>query len=275
MEAPFGTENLDLDLKGRLQSYLPVLFDFLSVRDFDSAQWLKLESNFKQRYLQRKADFEANNNYLLVKRNFFDLITGKLRDERAAVIFFDLVKKLLEELADRFTGEEKKQVIPTLYNLMIADDEKFLNFLGELLVLNAVTKGGNFRLIEVESTIVGDLSADFLFERTSDGGKELIEVTNIHIDEKNTRLDERLSSQYARKFQKKTRGAAIFNKFLLVPVIWAPYTDLRRILDLYQGGTMAQNPEVLEPVAYIALTMPDGGIVYQFGSLSTLLRQPA
>lgn len=262
---------LDLDLKARLRQYLPVLFEFLDVEDFEPQQWEKLTSNFTDRFLKRKAQYEANNNQLTIERDIYGVIIGKLNGERSATLFLDFIKKALEELAGRLTDDEKKLIIKTLYGFLISHDFKFSNYLGELLVLNSITKSNSFILKSVESSIVGDLTADFLFERSNGPGKELIEVVNLHIDETHTNLVKHLTKKYRRKLKDKKGGAIKYNKFTLIPVVWASFADLQRVLDIYQTGAIKKMPYVFEPVAYSCTTMPDGEIIYKFGTISTLL----
>jgi hypothetical protein len=267
-----GTVNqLDLDLKSRLRQYLPVLFEFLDVEDFEPEQWDKLTANFTDRFLKRKAEYEANNNHLVVERDIYGVIIGKLKGERSATLFLDFIRKALEELAARLTADEKKLVKKTLFGFLISHDFMFANYLGELLVLNAITKSNSFILKSVESSIAGDLTADFLFEKADGSGNELIEVVNLHIDESHTDLVKHLTKKYRRKLANKRGGHAAYNKFTLIPVIWAPFSDLQRIYEIYQNGDIQKIPYVLEPVAYSCTTMTDGGIIYKFGTISTLL----
>jgi hypothetical protein len=269
-----GPLNLDLDLRARLRNYMPVLFKFFDVKDLTTDQWSTLESNFTEVYKQRKAKYEANNNYLQVKPNFYDIVTGKLRGDEAPTKFFDFIRKLLEELDIKLEPAEKSLIVDTLYNLLINFDNRFLNFLGELLVLNSLKANRKFVLKKVESQIVDDKNADFLFEYE---GKSLhlIEVVNFHIDDHNTKLSELFERKLTAKVQKKTNGKQVYNNFSLVPVIWAPYVDLERVLGLFQqNGKICSLPNVWELVAYMAATYPDGAILYRFGTLSTLLAKP-
>ena len=261
---PEPVNPLDLDLKARLRQYLPVLFEFLDVEDFEPEQWAKLTANFTDRFLKRKAEYEANNNHLIIERDIYGVIVGKLNGERSATLFLDFIRKALEELADRLTNNEKKLIIKTLYGFLISHDFKFANYLGELLVLNSITKSNSFILKSVESSIVGDLTADFLFERTDGTGNELIEVVNLHLDETHTNLVKHLTKKYRRKLKDKRGGATTYNKFTLVPVIWAPFSDLQRVLGIYQTGAIKKMAYVFEPVAYYSTKKTYGEIIYKF-----------
>jgi hypothetical protein len=186
-------------------------------------------------------------------------------------MFLDFIRKALEELASRLTNDEKRLIIKTLYGFLISHDFKFANYLGELLVLNSITKSNSFILKSVESSIVGDLTADFLFEQANGTGNELIEVVNLHIDKTHANLVKHLTKKYRRKLKDKRGGATNYNKFTLIPVIWASFADLQRVLGIYQSGAIRQMPYVFEPVAYSCTTMTDGEIIYKFGTISTLL----
>jgi uncharacterized coiled-coil protein SlyX len=264
-------QNEALDIKGRLRTYLAVIFEFFDVSDLKAEQWTKLEINFKERHENRKKDAEAKIDPLEIKPNFFDLVLAKLNGDAIAIKFFDLIKKLLEELADRFDDSEKAMLNKTLYNLLISPKEDYLHFVGELLVLNGLTKSGNFKLLSLESTIAGNRSADFELQHLSSGRKMLVEVTNLHLDEGNTRLVTRLKDHYDRKLDKKIQGETSYNHFSLVPVIWSPVADLERVWKLYQEQQVTNPVNVLEPSAFVTVTDAEGRVDYRFGTISTLL----
>jgi hypothetical protein len=159
-----------------------------------------MQANFIAIYQERKEKYHANNNYLQVKPNFFDIVTAKLRGDTAAIKFFDFIRKLLEELDMKLNNTEKSLITDTLYSLLISFDNRFLNFLGELLVLNSINGNPKFRLKAVECLIVDNHKADFLFE-FNNKSLHLLEVVNFHLNEHNTKLDELFERKLTAKIQ--------------------------------------------------------------------------
>lgn len=263
-------EQIVVDLKWRLRQYLPILFEFLDVHDFSQEQWKKLNDNFLKQYHRRQRDYAAAGNYLEVIPNIYDLISAELKGNESATVFMTFLRKVLEELADYLSDREKKLIIKNLFDLMISYDQRFLNFLGELLVLNSIVKTRLYTLVEVESRIVNEKSADFLFKRKDNLALHLVEVRSFHVSEKNTRLQELFTKKLNEKIAEKVDNELEYNSFLLVPMIWAPIDDLRRVKDVYNDGKTFQIKNVAEPVSYISGKYQNGTITYMFGTLSTL-----
>lgn len=265
-------EPLIIDLKQSLSRYLPVLFEFLDIQDFEPRQWDKLNSNFHERYLERREQYRSKGNYLQVSANIYDIITEKLKDNLDGIKYLEFITKTLEELSDNLSDLEKKAINKTLYDFLISYDYRFRNYLGELLVLNSIIKSNSFILEKVESRIVNNQTADFLFSRKDGNGHHLIEVVSIHINSSHTMLDDYLPKIFKTKISKKTAGETRYAKFILVPVIWGAPVDLLRVLDAWESMDKTELQEVYEPVSYICLTSPEHQVFYKFGTLSTLLR---
>lgn len=263
-------EKFNIDLKGRLREYLPVLFEFIDIEDFTTNQWETLNNNFVAKYLERRTLYETAGNYLLIRPNIYDIITAKLKGDKPSVLFLDFIKKALEELSDNLDVAGKKSIIKTLYGLLVSYDHRFLDYLGELLTLNNILKSKKYKLIKVESCIVNEKTGDFLFQRIEDGYHDLVEVRSFHINEANTKLEDLFSKKLKAKIMEKTGGEPNYNKFYLIPIVWASVEDLRRVLTVFNDGATFKIQDVLEPVAYACLTTADGAVVYKFGTLSTL-----
>lgn len=264
-------EDLEIDLKYRLGVYLPMLSEFLSVQDFKPEQWDKLNSNFHERHLERKKEYLSNDNHLQVSANIYDIITEKLKGNLNGVKYLEFITKTLEELSDHLSDSGKKAINKTIYDFLISYDHRFRNYLGELLVLNSVIKGNIFSLETVESHIVNNQTADFLFSRKDGRGHQLVEVVNLHITGEHTMLETYLPKSFSRKLAKKTDGETVYAEFILIPVIWAAPVDLLRVLDTWKTMDKTDLKNVCEPVSYLCLTSAEHQVFYKFGTLSTLL----
>ncbi len=267
----FDKEPTPIDLRESLQKYLPVLFDFLSVMDFRPEQWDKLNANFLKRYFARREAYRLNDNHLLISANIYDIITEKLNNNIAGIRYLEFITKTREELSKNLSIAEKKLVNKTLYDFLISYDYRFKNYLGELLVLNSIIKSNSFELVTVETQIVNEQTADFLFSKKDGSGYQLVEVVNLHIDSSHTMLEAHLTKSFSTKLLKKTDVEVLYSKFVLVPVIWADPTHLQRVLKVWQSIDKTAIGDVFEPVSYICLTSAEQ-VFYKFGTLSTLLK---
>ena len=261
---------VEVDLEQRLRLYMPAMFRLLADRNLKKAHWKKLSKKFVAEHYKRAALYEANNNYLLVEANFFDLINATIRGEKSAfrlVGYFDILFKALDK---NLLSGEKIMVRDTLYNALINLDHKFRNFIGELAVLcNAVDKR-RYSLLGVEKDFIAqNKTADFTLLDNNTGETELLEVVNIHLDD-SIYLKETLVTKLTGKLADKTCNSSSHKPFTLVPVIWAPVAVLQDLRQLYKSGNGVVINGVNEPVAYCAFSGPNDLPIYRFCPISSL-----
>ena len=124
-------------------------------------------------------------------------------------------------LAEKTTLKEKKLLSKTIYFALTNIDKNYLNFIGELAILNLL-KNADFELLQTEFPLSDNhesKSIDFLVFK--EGKSSLLEVVNIHLPESKLLTDnyiERLLDQkIIGKILNKSNDSNI--KFSLAPVI--------------------------------------------------------
>jgi len=261
---------IEVNLEQGLRAYMPAMFRVLGNGNLKKGQWRNLNKKFVEEYNKRKALFHANNNYLLIEANLFDLINATLRGDESAFRLVGLLDILFKGLGKHLLEDEKIMVRDTIYATLINFDHKFRNFVGELLVLLNAVENRRYTLLGVEiDFIANNNTADFTLLDGSTGNKELVEVVNIHFDDANY-LKETLENKIRDKVDKKTGGRADYKSFTLAPVIWAPWKVLKEIGELYKTGNGVVMDAVNEPLAYCFFSGPNDIPVYRFGKISTL-----
>jgi hypothetical protein len=257
------------DVEERLRIYFPSLFLLLKDKQFS---WGRVNKIFYEEYLNRKAEYEANNNYLRMQAGFFDIISASLNGRSDALNLFAFFDNLISELAFRIPDKQKNWLKTTLYNVFTNWDRNYLNFFGELAVLNNFLKAG-FTLGKIEERLSSGKEIDFAFFGLDQGKKVLIEIVNIHLEIFENKNDIEMVKLYRQKiFEKlkeKTNGSLADMNFSLIPVVWGSHEELLRLYSLYNKGITIENLNVIEPNCYMCYTY-ETGILNYFGRLSSM-----
>lgn len=171
--------------------------------------------------------------------------------------------------------EKKALLSDTFRSLLTNWDLKFLNFIGELSVLNNLLKSG-YQLNTLEEEMPNGKHMDFTIINQN-GNKVLVEVRNIHLHEGEDKTDKQLVSKIKRKLTRKvnakSKNGLAGIVFHTVPVIWAPHKVLLRLKALYDQNLNMLHLNVLEPVAYACFTY-ENDYVIKFGSVKTIFDTP-
>ena len=249
MENEMELDTSQVDLKSKLQLHLPVLVTLIGNTPF---AWDDVNRLFIEKFARRHANYVSANNYLQVEINFFDVISQTLLGNRKYIPLYTYFKKLLEELDMQLTPEKKILLSGTFRSLLTNWDLKFLNFIGELSVLNNLLKSG-YQLGAVEEEMPNGKHMDFTVI-SQNRNKVLVEVKNIRLHNGEDKTDKQLVSQIKRKLTRKVNAKSKNGLpdivFHTVAVIWAPHKVLLRGKALYDPKLNMLHLNFLEPVAY-------------------------
>jgi hypothetical protein len=186
------------------------------------------------------------------------------------LIFF---QNLLQELSAHLDLEGKKKIKRTLYNLLIEMDLNYLNYIGELAVLNIFLWKGSYRLHAIESPLGNGNGADFSLEPAGGGENVLIEVVSIRprtYPETAAKLKMFIEGKLLEKVKKKTKGNMTYLTFRLVPVIWGTAKELAWTAKALKEDIQLDVPGLADPCAFATFPDSRGGTMFRFGSLYTL-----
>lgn len=265
---------MDFNLKHFLEINLPIIFELLVGNELSNSQWQNLSRKFNLKHQKRIAEYNANNNYLLVERNLYDLILSSLKGELQSSMFFSFIKKVLEELTDNLSIDERKKLRKTIFDFLVSFDAKYYNYLGELLVLNNLLSNPDYELLDIEVEIINNKSADFLIGKKNSNETHLVEVVSIHIGDEHNDLEKAIQKKLSKKVLSKTDGIKSHRPFILIPVVWASYKNLRRIEKWYTERSNSPYPNVKELTAFAMFTYDNNKTFYRYGNISTLFNIP-
>src|ERR1035437_4980494 len=255
------------DIQEKLKIYFPILFELLNSNKID---WKMVEKTFAKKYVQYQSKHEKTNAPFRIEASFFSIITAAIKREKGAVMLLDYIQKLFEELIDKLDSNEKKQIKNTIFGFLTNIDSKYLNFLGELSVLNQFKRRTNFKLIKTEEILltsgVNNSRIDFKFFNPTTNGFELIEIINIHLNETNTSNEKSVNNLMTQKISEKLskKGIKENPSFFLVPVVWGNWKEIKCVQKYYKNHKPSfQNTGV--PVCFVPFTNSDGKLVQRFG----------
>ncbi len=259
-----------VDLKAKLTGYFPVLFELLENEPFD---WKTINDKFSTNHLRRLTNY-IHGDREPMETNFYDVIAESLNGNPQGQRMVTFFRGTLEQLARSLDSAGRKKIKDTLYNLLIEMDLNYLNYIGELSVLNVFLWNKAFRLHAIESPLGNGNGADFSLEPVSGGKPTLIEVVNIRprtYPNSPDILKKFLEGKLSEKIQKKTKGDMTYLTFRLVPVICGSADELAWTAKLLKGEITLNVPNITDPCAFA--TFPDkerGGTFFRFGTLDSL-----
>lgn len=261
-----------INIQERLRVYFPILFELL---DNNKIDWKAVGKTFTKKYEQYQKKHEETTATFQIEASFYSIITAAIKREKGAIMLLDYIQKLFEELTDKLDSNEKKQIRKTIFGFLTNIDAKYLNFLGELSVLNQFKRRTDFKLIQTEAKILSskknNTTIDFKFLNTSTNSFEFIEIVNIHLNEKNISSEESINNLITQKISEKLllKGIKEFPKFFLIPVVWGNWEEIKSVEQYYlKYKPSFQNTGI--PVCFVPFTDPNGKLVQMFGTIDTI-----
>jgi hypothetical protein len=249
--------------------YLPSIMQIIPLSDPD---WKRIDDLFLQKHGKRLQN--AINGVVLIEASLFDIIIEVKKGNIQAIRLLDFFNKLTTEILLYVDVTGLRKIRKNLKDLLLNFDSKYLNFVGELAVLNNLMKSRSYNLIDVEASLPDSKKTiDFKIASKSGESPILVEVVNIHLDETRTDKDG-IETFLTHRLSKKKESKSTSISFFLIPVIWGSASALKTYSDYFKENTV-HIQSVLEPVAYLTFSDPADSnfMLHRFGSISTLFNQ--
>jgi len=253
-------------VKENIRFYLPAIKNIVG-DDFD---WERIDKLFSDELTNRTE--KANGETLLIEATIYDIIIEVKKRNLQAMRFLSFFQRLLEELSINLTTEEQKLIKKNVRDFLTRFNLKYLDYVGELAVINNLVKSKIYRLENVEAKLTSEKSIDFKIRKIEDGKSHLVEVLNIHLDSSKVESnDEKIRTFLDYRLRNKIESKKSDKKFFLVPVLWGGWQDIKVYSEYFKKNKMHLT-NVLEPVAYATFTDPKNETFYfhRFGNVSNL-----
>lgn len=262
------------DIRNRLKDYFPIVFELLAEASLD---WKSIEKTFTRKFELHEAKFNITGEPIIIEASLYHIISASKRGNPQAKRLLEFITKLLESLILRLTDKEKKLVKKNIFDLLSNLDKNYLNFVGELCVLNHLKRQENLTLIATEIPIdpknKDGVKIDFQFYNESSKSEILIEIVNLHISDDQTTSDDKIDGLFQNKINHKLNKKDVRRTegFMLVPVIWCSIKSIKRII-LYYENNRPQFQNTSMPVCFMSFTDQHDNSIYKFGSIDSILK---
>lgn len=258
------------DVKNILENQMPYLVKLLNGKNIS---WTKINRNLKK-HLQLKK--ENCNNGELVDVNIFSLIIQFILENENSFGMFDFYNSTFKQLFYMLTDKELEFTHKMIKCLLTNFDYKYLNFIGEVATLNAYMSSGNFELLNIEEKIYlhNNVQADLFLKRKIDGQKFLVEIVNIHLENKDfTTIDEMelfIGGKFNEK-HKKTFFDSPLHNLTIQPVIWTNTIEQIKLLEKVFIKYEEKVKDIRIPMCYLTFKDSDGNYEHRFEYITTIL----
>ena len=271
-----------------LQRFLPNIFLLLNVEP----NWIKINSQINNDHQKRvtKWDEEHNDN-VEVEPRFLHIYDYPLyyvfhfafNGRKDALNLLDYFNILFGEISKSVQKDSIKIVTPILHNFLKTINRDYIHYIGELAVLDSLMKTKQYHLGAVERVIEKNKPTDASHPRKGksidfcvteiDGGKNyLVEVRNVHVDDKNPDVV-KLRRKLNRKVNSKSKNQQDGIEFIVLPVLWVTkHTTLIIIENQIKKWDKFQVDNTFEPFAFFPFIDEVGGTVFKFNRISNLFK---
>ncbi len=256
------------DILPIFKRYLPSLVSLIDGNDFS---WNKLNTKFSKKVNQRTVEYNLKGK-LVVEASIYDIITKAAENDSSAIRLLDFFEQTFDKLNLLLNQDEKKIIKSKIYDLLANFDLKYLNFFGELAVLNKIIETKQHKIVGTELTLSTGKKIDFKLFDTKNKVDVLVEILNIQLKQdshKEMDVDKFLTKRLKDKLQQKIGDDFAKVNFVLIPVIWGQYADLKPFIDYYKRNKWKTN-SVFEPLAYASYSNENNEIIYKFDFVNKL-----
>lgn len=233
---------------------------------------------FERKLLEQTKRYEAKGEPVLVEVSFYGLIVAYAKGKKEAESFLDFLETLFELLDDRLSDSEKLLIRGSITGVFSNIDLKYLNFVGELAVLNHFKQ--NITCVLGATEYPHDLKKpngpkiDFRLLSPGTADALLVEVVNIRIYEASIWGEAKIKNVITQKISEKLgrKGIRKEANFLLIPVLWGSYEDIQSIMSFYERDQPKfQNTSI--PFGYVAFRDQSGKASHLFGPIDRVLNE--
>jgi hypothetical protein len=239
-------------VKKNISYYVPAFIEIIGKRDFS---WRDVEKMFNKHYGKRIEKIkETGAESIWVQANIYDIIIAVKKADKSAIRLLDYFNKFMLHLSRLLNDEEKKLITASIWNILTAFDSRYLDFMGEMAVLNGIMATNKYQLNNIEFKLPNGKTIDFRLKSKDNGTFTLVEVYNIHLNSERVifdkiEIEKFLTGRLIPKINAKTEGLTEPVDFDLAPVIWGTAKDLKVYSDYFKSNSM-HIPNVNEPFAY-------------------------
>jgi len=219
----------------------------------------------------------SNNKLDPIKTTFFDLIRFANQGEQAAIDFLNFINNIAKELNSIIPvdlHDSIKNIFLELFQNFDNSDSKYLDRIGELVVLNKITKSPKLVLNQVEHKLSNGNSFDFSFKQNKYPEITLlVEVMNIHLNtsklEENKKFKIFLERRLVDKYESKLTNYKMKKNetYRFISLIWC---DVDKIVKYREVFKSIQDSTIFDTMGLVQISNQNN-FVYHLDSMTNII----
>ena len=261
----------EYNVKAVLAEYMPSFLRLLGTREIS---WQSIDKNLQTYIEKAKLEFNETKSTLKREATFYSIIMSKAKGDGLGEAQFDFYDQLFTGLHAVLSPEEQDMLSGILRSVLTQLEKDYLNFIGELSVLYFYKINAGFQLLKVEEKIFDskNISADFKFLNPASGNQFLVEVVNIHLEQRDKLTLELLEKVIGRKLGDKLKSKDVIAKrnMSLQPLIWCKnFEQLKQVSNYYNAYSIPEQTH--KALGYLSFRTPDGELYHRISFLNEIL----
>lgn len=260
------------NVKPVLELYLPSLLDLLGNQQIS---WSSI-NELVQRHLDTiRSEISRTKTGVWRDATFYSVLINHHFGDKSASGMFSFYNETFKSLKNNIPADDRlvlhRMVTKVLSNL----NKGYVNFIGELACLNKLMLSGNYILINIEEKINSSqgTSADIFLKQKNDSTEILIDVVNLHLEDRHFATLDDMDRHIRSKILKKVSDKNINpnRPVYIQPVLWTESLEqLTQAYDLYKSNDMEISSSFI-PYTYATWRHSDGSFEHRFETVSSIL----
>lgn len=239
--------------------------------------WTTINSGLRDHLQKVRRELEeSGESEIITEATFFSFLIGNTQGKKETAPMFNFFETTFTQLSERLSDNEQIHLCKIVKFILSNFDYRYLNFIGELATLNAYKSTGKYSLLNIEEKIYSqkDIRADFFMRRDSDKREFLVEIVNIHLENRNLndslKIKRHIESKLKLKIE-KTFFESPKREIYIQPIVWTESKEQIKIIsELYRKKKIAMN-NVYVPMCYMSYQLNNDNYEHRFEYVTTIL----
>lgn len=262
------------DLKYALEKQMPSLIRLI---DQSNISWSRINSGLEKHLDKIKEEIKNTSlSHVTKDATFYSFLIGNFKLNKETAPMFDFFETTFSQLYERLSKNELIHLHKIIKLVLSNFDYRYLNFIGELAILNAYKSTGQYELLNIEERIYEnkDIKSDLFIKRISDDKKILVEIVNIHLENRDLNNLFKIKQHIEDKIQLKINKTFFEHPkypLYIQPVIWFENIQQIEIVSEIFLKNLVSFDSTFVPMGYLTYQLANGLYEHRFEYVTTIL----
>lgn len=269
----FNDKTLRFDVKNGIERHIPSLLKLLGNQNIS---WNSINKGLDKHITKLHSELTESKEEEITKGvTFYSFLIGNEVNRKETAPMFSFFNNLFDELYNRLDQKELLHLHKMIKFVLTNYDYRYLNFIGELAVLNTYKSTNKYFLLNIEERVYSQnrVKADLFLKRKDDNLEFLVEIVNIHLEGKQIINREQIVERIKQKILEKincTFFTSPKKSIYIQPVLW--FESLKQIeitANIYKNSEI-HFYNVFIPMCYLTYKLNDN-YEHRFEYVNTIL----